>query len=97
MKSFSLSIEDRLLDAARRKATRENTTLDELLRGWLQDYAGDERVEESCCAAGCRTTPEERKARTERVMTAIRELREHIDTSGPKPTRDEMNARGARH
>ncbi len=84
MKSFSLSIEDRLLDAARRKATRENTTLDELLRGWLQDYAGDERVEE---------TPEERKARTERVMTAIRELREHIDTSGPKPNRDEMNAR----
>ncbi len=84
MKSLNLSIEDRLLDAARRKATRENTTLDELLRGWLQDYAGDERVEE---------TPEERKERADRAMEVIHELRKHIDTSGPKPNRDEMNAR----
>ena len=75
MKSLNLSIEDRLLDAARRKATRENTTLDELLRGWLQDYAGDERVEE---------TPEERKERADRAMEVIHELRKHIDTSGPE-------------
>ena len=76
MKSFTLSIEDRLLDAARRKAARENTTLDELLRGWLQDYAGDERVEE---------TPEERRARADRAMETIRELRETIiDTRWPR-------------
>ena len=84
MKSLNLSIEDRLLDAARRKAARRIRPLDELLRGWLQDYAGDERVEE---------TAEERRTRADRAMATIRKLREHIDTSGPKPNRDEMNAR----
>ncbi len=84
MKSLNLSIEDRLLDAGLRKATRENTTLDELLRGWLQDYAGDERVEE---------TPEERKRRADRAMEVIHELQKSIKTGGRKFTRDEMNER----
>ena len=84
MKSFTVHVDDRLLDAAHRKAFRENTTLDTMIRSWMEDYAGDERIEE---------TPEERKARVDRAMATIEELRKYIDTSGPKPTRDEMNAR----
>lgn len=84
MKSFTVHVDDRLLDAARRKAFRENKTLDTMIRSWIEDYAGDERIEE---------TPEERKARVERAMAAVDELQKFIDTSGPKPTRDEMNAR----
>ena len=84
MKSFTVHVDDRLLDAARRKAFRENTTLDTMIRTWMEDYAGDERIEQ---------TPEERKARVDRAMAAVEELQKFIDTSGPKPTRDEMNAR----
>lgn len=84
MKSFTVRVDDRLLDAARRKAFRENTTLATMICSWLEDYAGDERIDE---------TPEERKARVDRAMATIEELRKYIDTSGPKPTRDEMNAR----
>ncbi len=84
MKDLTVSFDDRLLEAGRRKAVREKTTLHDLFRRWLEDYAGDERQE---------LDPEEGKRQAERAMAAIDELRKYIDTSGPKPTRDEMNAR----
>ena len=84
MKSFTVHIDDRLLDAARRKAFRQNTTLDTMIRSWLEDYAGDERIEE---------TPEERKHRADRAMEVIHELQKSIKTGGRKFTRDEMNER----
>lgn len=84
MKDLTVSFDDRLLEAGRRKAVREKTTLHDLFRNWLEDYAGDERQEPD---------PEEGKRQAERAMATIRELRKYIDTSGPKPTRDEMNAR----
>ena len=84
MKDLTVSFDDRLLEAGRRKAVREKTTLHDLFRRWLEDYAGDERREPD---------PEENKRQAERAMAAIDELRKYIDTSGPKPTRDEMNAR----
>ena len=34
-----------------------------------------------------------RKRQADAAMAIIRELRDTIDTSGPKPTRDEMNER----
>ena len=84
MKGLTVHFDDGLLAAGRRKAVREKTTLHDLFRKWLEDYAGDEREEPD---------PEEGKRQAERAMAAIRELQKYIDTSGPKPTRDEMNAR----
>jgi hypothetical protein len=38
MKNITLSVEESLLAQARRRATAENTTLDELFRTWLDRY-----------------------------------------------------------
>ena len=38
--SASLSADERLIDAARRRAAEEHTTLNEQFRLWLEDYAG---------------------------------------------------------
>lgn len=84
MKDLTVSFDEHLLMAARRKAVREKTTLHDLFRKWLGEYAGDEWREPD---------PEEGKRQAERAMAVIDELRKYIDTSGPKPTRDEMNAR----
>ena len=84
MKKIILDFDDALVDAAYRKADRENTTLDKLFCQWLEDYAGAERQPPD---------PAEGKRQAERAMAAIRELQKYIDTSGAKPTRDEMNAR----
>ena len=84
MKDLTVSFDDRLLEAGRRKAVREKTTLHELFRRWLEDYAGDERQEND---------PEERRRRVDRAMATIDELRKSIKTGGRKFTRDEMNER----
>ena len=84
MKELTVHFDDLLLEAGRRKAVREKTTLHDLFRKWLEDYAGDEREEPD---------PEEGKRQAERAMAAIQELRKHIKTGGRKFTRDEMNER----
>ena len=84
MKKIILDFDDALVDAAYRKADRENTTLDKLFCQWLEDYAGAERQP---------LIPQKASDRQIGPMAAIRELQKYIDTSGPKPTRDEMNAR----
>jgi hypothetical protein len=38
---FTLTIEESLLVEARRKASAENTSLNELFRKWLQEYVSD--------------------------------------------------------
>ena len=43
MKNITLSADDDLLEAARRRATSERTTLNEQFRLWLADYVGRER------------------------------------------------------
>ena len=43
MRNITLSADDALIEAARRKAAREHTTLNEQFRLWLADYAGRER------------------------------------------------------
>jgi hypothetical protein len=40
LRNITLSADDRLIEAARRRAQTENTTLNEQFRRWLEDYAG---------------------------------------------------------
>ena len=39
MRNITLSADERLIDAARARARRQNTTLNEEFRRWLADYA----------------------------------------------------------
>ena len=43
MKNITLSADGELIDAARRRATLERTTLNAQFRLWLSDYVGRER------------------------------------------------------
>ena len=43
MKNITLSADARLIEAARRRASAEQTTLNALFRQWLEDYVGQER------------------------------------------------------
>ncbi len=38
MKSITFSADEKVIEAARERAQAEHTTLDELLRAWLDDY-----------------------------------------------------------
>ena len=40
LKNITLSADERLIEAARAKASAERTTLNEQFRRWLEDYAG---------------------------------------------------------
>lgn len=40
MKNITLSASEHLIDAARRRAVSEHTTLNEQFRSWLEEYAG---------------------------------------------------------
>ena len=42
MKSITLSADENLIEAARRRATEERTTLNAQFRLWLENYAGSE-------------------------------------------------------
>ncbi|MYB76156.1 MAG: hypothetical protein F4X83_03480 [Chloroflexi bacterium] len=74
MKNITLSADEGLLEAARRRAAAEGTTLAALFRRWLEEYVGRER-------------------QADKAMATTRELRETIDSSGRRFTRDEMNER----
>ena len=43
MKAITLRADAALLEAARRRAAKDNTTLNEEFRRWLADYAGRQR------------------------------------------------------
>lgn len=45
MKNITFSADDNLIEAAQRRASSENSTLNEQFRLWLENYA--ERVEQS--------------------------------------------------
>jgi hypothetical protein len=42
MKNVTLSADERLIEAARERARREHSTLNEQFRRWLESYAGRE-------------------------------------------------------
>ena len=46
MKNITLSADENLIEAARRRATAEQTTLNAKFRLWLADYVGRERQAE---------------------------------------------------
>lgn len=72
------------------RALEEKKGLSQLFRQWMVDYLGGEGEAERAMEEA----PALHKAQVERAMAAVDELQKFIDTSGPKPTRNEMNARG---
>ncbi len=79
MKNITLSADENLIEAARRRtlsAAAERTTLNAQFRLWLADYVGRER-----------------QAARESPAAVLRELRGSISTGGRKFTREEMNER----
>ena len=89
MEKITLVADGRLVDAVRCRAAEDKTTLNELFHRWMVGYLGGKGEAERAIAA----IPTMRKQQAERAMEVIRELQKSVDTSGPKPTRDEMNAR----
>ena len=51
MKNITLSADERLIEAARRKAQRKNTTLNAEFRRWLGDYADGKQLAEKAMRA----------------------------------------------
>jgi hypothetical protein len=58
MKNITLSADERLIEEAREKARRQNTTLNEQFRSWLADYVGRRERANARCArlTNCRKT-----------------------------------------
>ena len=51
MKNITLSADEGLIQAARRRAAAEGTTLEALIRRWLAEYVGRERQADAALAA----------------------------------------------
>ena len=51
MKNITLSADESLIEAARRRAAAEGTSLDELFQRWLAEYVGRERQADAALAA----------------------------------------------
>ena len=51
MKAITLRADAALLEAARRRAAKDNTTLNEEFRRWLADYAGRQRQADAAMEA----------------------------------------------
>ena len=51
MKNITLSADESLIEAARRRAAAEGTTLEALFRRWLAEYVGRERQADAAVAA----------------------------------------------
>ena len=51
MKNITLSADESLIEAARRRAAAEGTSLDALFRRWLAEYVGRERQADAAVAA----------------------------------------------
>ena len=47
MKNITFSIDERLLEAARKYAALENTTIDAKFRQWLEDYTERQRTDKA--------------------------------------------------
>lgn len=50
MKNITLSADESLIEAARRRAASENTTLNAMFRKWLADYVDRQRQAEKAMA-----------------------------------------------
>jgi hypothetical protein len=79
LKNITLSAEERHIEAARKRAGEQNTTLNAEFRKWLESYAAD------------REEGAERVRRYRELMERIE--RSGVSSGGRKFTRDEMNER----
>jgi hypothetical protein len=80
-KNITFSADEALLEKARAKAHAGNKELEDLFRGWLEDYTRDGAM-----------TAEEGESRGAAYREVMDKL-SHISTGGRKFTRDEMNER----
>ena len=83
MKNITLSADENLIEAARRRAAAEHTTLNERFRVWLENYVRSEQQAAEYVGG-------ERQAA--RAMRTLRELQCKLRV-GRKLTREEMNER----
>ena len=83
MKNITLSVEDGLIEAAQRRATAGNTTIEALFRKWLTQYV----------STGPDPDPEVRRRQAEEAMSTLHELQDLFGTEGRNFTREEMNER----
>ncbi len=80
-KNITFSADEALVEKARAKARAGNRELEDLFRGWLEDYARD----------GANTAEDgERRAA---VYREVMEKLSHVRWDGTKLTREEMNER----
>jgi hypothetical protein len=77
LKNITFSAEEEIIEAARARARAEKTTLNEKVRGWLEDYARDQA---------------ERDSVLERHLQTMARLKGKV-AIGRKLTRDELNER----
>jgi hypothetical protein len=77
LKNITFSADEKVIEAARARARAEETTLNEKVRLWLEDYGREEAEGESRVAA------------FKKVMDDLR----HVSSGGRKFTREEMNER----
>jgi hypothetical protein len=78
LKNITLSAEERHIEAARKRASEQNTTLNAEFRKWLESYARDR---------------EEGEERARRFRELVESTRDQFSSGGRKFTRDEMNER----
>lgn len=77
MKNITFSAKDELIEAARAQAKKENKSLNDLFREWLDDYVEQEEAEQ-------------RKQRADAFLESVRRFSFKSDR---KYTREEMNER----
>lgn len=90
MTTITLTIDDRLIETARRVAADEHTTLEAKFREWLEGYA---QKREQAKDGGEAEERRKRRAMADRAMAHIEEMRKTVRTGGRKFTREEMNER----
>jgi len=78
MKNITFSADETKIEAARAKARREQSTLNDEFRRWLDQYVGEEI---------------DGAERARRAMETIDRIRGYTGTGGRKFTRAEMNER----
>jgi hypothetical protein len=98
MKTITLSADEALIEAAKTRAQREHSTLEEQFRLWLEEYSCKERQ-----LATARELLEEmrsqiqdnakRKHHADAAMNLTKELQGKYSTQGRKFSCDEMNER----
>ena len=90
MKTITLSADEDLIEAARKRAESEHTTLDEQIQTWLADYAAGSAREHVHVSE---MSSEERTRRAEEALRFLEDMRTRVNTGGRRFSREERNER----